>query len=273
MFRRGGASAGQAFPVSSHLGIYAAPGLYDLAFSYRDFDAETRFLLETFRRLRGRPARSFFELAAGPGRHALSAATRGIEVIALDLSPPMAAYALEKAARAGVALHYLVSDMTRFEAPGSFDLAACLLCSAGYLLTDDAWQSHLSSVRAALVPRGLYVLELTHPAELTGAITSHTSWRMRDELGELDIDWRGDPAEAAGGVWESSVTLIYRPADGSPAIRVEDAGRQRALELAEITRCAEASGFALAAVHGGFDEGLSLADPRANRMIIVLRKR
>jgi hypothetical protein len=106
--------------LSPHLAIYAAPGLYDLAFRYRDFEAETGFLRETFRRRRARAAMSFFELAAGPGGHALSAASAGLAVTALDLSAPMAAYTLQKAERTGVELRYLVAEMTR---------------SAGYMLT------------------------------------------------------------------------------------------------------------------------------------------
>jgi SAM-dependent methyltransferase len=256
--------------MSPHLAIYAAPGLYDLAFRYRDFEAETRFLREAFRRRRGRAATSFFELAAGPGGHALSAASAGLAVTALDLSAPMAAYTLQKAERAGVELRYLVADMTSFEPPGTFDLAACLLCSAGYLLTDDAVLSHLASVRAALAPEGLYVLELTHPAELGGDVKSNHSWRVRDELGELEIDWRGDPGRAIDGIWESHVTLLYRPTDGSPPTRVEDVARERGFTFEQVERFAERSGFAVEATFGGFDEALPLAGSRASRMLVVL---
>jgi hypothetical protein len=156
-----------------------------------------------------------------------------------------------------------------FDVVGSFDLAACMLCSAGYLLTDDAMLSHLASVRATLASEGLYVLELTHPAELSGDVKSNHSWRMRDERGELEIDWRGDPGKAIDGIWESHVTLLYRPTDGSPPTRVEDVARQRGFTFEQVERFAKRSGFAVE-VFGGFDESLQLADSRARRMIVVL---
>lgn len=258
--------------MPAHLGVYAAAGLYDLAFGYRDCEAETRFLLEAFRRRRGRAASSFFELAAGPGRHALAAARAGLAVTALDLSPQMAAYTLAKAEQEGVELEYLVADMTRFEPPGTFDLAACMLCSAGYLLTDDAVIAHLSSVRAALNPDGLYVLELTHPAELGGDARSNHSWRVRDGLGELEIAWNGDPGRAIDGIWESHVTLLYRPADGTPPTRVEDVARERGFSFEEVAQFAQRSGFTVDATFGGFDAALPLADPRASRMLVVLSR-
>lgn len=225
--------------------------------------------MDAYQRRRGRPAKTFFELAAGPGRHSLAAAAAGLTVTALDLSPEMAAYTKEKAARAGARLQYLVADMAHFEPPGTFDLAACLSCSASYLLSDTAVLSHLSSVRAALTPDGMYLLELTHPAELGGATKSKNTWRMSDARGEVQIDWGGQPV---AGVWESHVTLVYQPSDGAPPVRVEDDACQRGFTLEEATRFADRSGFALEATLGGFDEDLPLDDPRASRMLLLLRK-
>lgn len=258
--------------MASHFGIYAAAALYDLAFSYRDFEAETQFVLEAYRRRRGRSAKSLFELAAGPGRHALSAAAAGLAVTALDLSPHMAGYTRQKAEQAGVRLEYVVADMIDFEPPGTFDLAVCMLCSASYLLTDTAVLSHLACVRAALAADGMYLLELTHPAELSGTPKSKNSWRMRDARGELQIDWGGEPAKAVGGVWEAHATLLYQPFDGGPPVRVEDDARQRGFTFQEVARFAEQSGFAIEAALGAFDEGVPLEDPRANRMLLVLRR-
>lgn len=257
--------------MASHLGIYEAAALYDLAFSYRDFEAETRFILEAYRRRRGRAPTTLFELAAGPGRHALAAAAAGLSVAALDVSRQMAEYTRQKAELAGIHLDYRVADMSDFEPPGLFDLAICMLCSAGYLLSDTAVLSHLASVRAALEPDGMYLLELTHPTELSDARKSQSSWRMRDALGELHVDWSGDPSKAVNGIWESHAALVYQPFDGGPATRVEDRAQQRGFTLAELVSLAERSGFALEAALGGFDEGVALDDSSASRMMILLR--
>jgi SAM-dependent methyltransferase len=252
-----------------HRAIYRHAALYDLAFSYRDYASECGFLLDWYRARRGRAPRSFLELAAGPAGHALEMASAGLDVLALDLSPEMAAWAREKAERRGLDLPYLVADMAEFTAPVRFDLAACLLCSAGYLLTDQAFLSHLASVRSCLVPGGMYVLELTHPSELNGSIRSNTAWKMRHDGGELAIDWRGDPASAVDGVWWADVSFVYQPATGR-AVHFEDRASQRGFSYAQIVSLARRGGFEVEAAVGSFDENVELDDPRATRMIAML---
>ena len=55
--------------------IYSLPGLYDLAFGYRNFEFETSFLLKAHRTYSSNKegARSIIELAAGPARHSMTA--------------------------------------------------------------------------------------------------------------------------------------------------------------------------------------------------------
>ena len=117
---------------------------------------------------------------------------------------------------------------------------------------------------------GLYDLAFRYRDLLRGDAKSNHSWRVRDELGELEIDWRGDPGRAIDGIWESHVTLLYRPMDGSPPTRVEDVARERGFTFEQVQRLAETSGFAVEATFGGFDETLQLADSRAGRMLVVL---
>ena len=67
--------------------IYDAPTLYDAAFGFRDFEDEVDFLCaahEKHGNTGGAPSK-ILELAAGPARHAVEAASRGMEVKAVDL--------------------------------------------------------------------------------------------------------------------------------------------------------------------------------------------
>jgi len=257
--------------MASHSTIYEHAALYGLAFSYRDYAVESRWLREVYERRRGRAPRSFLELAAGPAGHAIEMLATGLEVVALDISPQMAAHARATAQARGLTLPYTVADMVDFSSPAAFDLVACLLCSASYLLTDEAVLSHFASVRASLAPDGIYLLELTHPSELVGSAKSNHTWRMRDAAGELEIAWGGDPARAVGGIWQADVRLVYRPFDGSTPVVVEDQARQRGFTHAEFVSLAQQSGFVVEATLGGFDESIELDSPKATRMIVLLR--
>ncbi len=161
--------------------------------------------------------------------------------------------------------------MTRFEAPRGFHLAACLLCSASYLLTQEAFLAHLRCVHAALVPDGMYVLELTHPSELTWQPRSNRAWKVRDGGGELEI-LCGDPARAVNGVWHADVRLCYRPSDGSAAVSIRDEADQRGYTFNELARLAEQTGFAIEVALGAFDEEIALNDAKAHRMLLALRR-
>ena len=255
----------------AHNAIYEHAALYDLAFSYRDYAVECACLRNIYERRRGRAPRTFLELAAGPAGHALEMLAKGLDVLALDLSPDMASYARRKANTRGLDLPYIVADMVDFTAPGTFDLAACLLCSASYLLTDDAVISHFRSVRKSLASDGMYILELTHPAELVGTSKTNSIWKMRDSAGELDVAWRGDPADAVGGVYRAEVSLLYRPFDGGSPSSVEDSASQRGFTHPEIVALAERSGFTVEATRGAFNENVALDSPKATRMIVVLK--
>jgi SAM-dependent methyltransferase len=241
-----------------------------LAFSYRDFAVESTCLRGIYERRRGRAPRSFLELAAGPAGHAFEMLSAGLDVMALDLAPDMAAYARSKADERGLVLPYAIADMIEFAPPGAFDLVACLLCSASYLLTDDAVLSHFASVRACLAGGGMYVLELTHPSELVGPRQTKSTWTMRDEAGELHVAWGGDPGAAIDGIWTAEVNLLYRPFDGSAPISVEDKAFQRGFTYSEVVDLAQRSGFSVEATLGGYDENVALDSPKATRMIVVL---
>ncbi|MCC7539707.1 MAG: class I SAM-dependent methyltransferase, partial [Deltaproteobacteria bacterium] len=107
----------------THRAIYAAPFVYDLAFSYRDIDRERTFLADVYERRRGRGPASFVELAAGPARHALAFAAMGIRSHAVDLSPEMVAYGRELADARNVHLAYERGDMRSFTLEAPVDLA------------------------------------------------------------------------------------------------------------------------------------------------------
>ncbi|MEO8180963.1 MAG: class I SAM-dependent methyltransferase [Deltaproteobacteria bacterium] len=255
--------------MMEHATIYDAAALYDLAFSYRDFPKETRFLRQLYAQRLGREPRSFLELAAGPARHALEMRAEGLDVAALDLSAAMAAHSQHRARERGLPFQYVVGDMTNFAFDRNFDLIACMLCSATYLLTDEQFQRHLSCVRAALADDGVYILELPHPDEASEAKTSER-WTMKDERGELSVEWC--EAAAENKLLTIDVRLEYRPRDGRPPQLVVDRGRQRDISEADLSQMARATGFVVSDVFGALDEAVALHDPKAWRMVAVLRK-
>jgi SAM-dependent methyltransferase len=277
-------------------GIYDEPELYELACAYRDVPAEAGALQAwcAAHFTGGAGAGSVLELAAGPAEHARELARRGLRATALDWSAAMCAYAAGRAKAGGVALDVVQADMRDFGIAGPdgalrlFDVAVTMLNSACHLFTLDDLVRHLTAVRAHLVPGGLYIVELAHPADFFAAEPRTSSeWTVDAPGVHADVHWggRGDRIDPLTQVTAEHMTITATAKDGT--IRtVSDVVPNRFWTLTEFTAAVALSnaladaaakpddprgGFELAATYGDFDETTPLESPTAWRMILVLR--
>ena len=289
-------------------GIYDEPELYELACAYRDIPAEATVLLTWcaihFRRSAGEHTdsgvRSVLELAAGPAEHARELARRGLRAATLDLSPAMCGYAAAQAKAAGVDLQVVQGDMRGFVVTGPggtpvlFDAAITMLNSVCHLFTLDDLVRHLTAVRANLVPGGLYIVELAHPADFFGSVPRTSSEWTTDAPGvHADVHWGGrtDQIDPLTQVTKEHMTITAAYDDGT--IRtVSDVVPNRFWTLTEFTAAialsnAQSAGpgaggasrpgapegrLDLVASYGDFDETTALDAPSAWRMILILRR-
>ena len=259
-------------------GIYDEPEFYEAACAYRDVPVEVSALLrwsEKHRVATAGPLRAVLELAAGPAEHARELARRGLDATALDLSPAMCARAGDLAAAAGVSLAVVQADMRDFSLPGRFDLAVTMLNSLCHLLTLDDMVQHLASVARHLVPGGLYVAELAHPADyLSAERRTSSEWSTDVRDGTVSVRWGGgrDEIDPITQVTREHVSVTYRKRGG--AVRtVTNVVPNRfwsATEMAAALRLA--GGLVPAASYGDFDADSPVDAPEAWRMILVLRR-
>ena len=178
-------------------------------------------------------------------------------------------------------------------AQAKFDAAVTMLNSACHLFTLDDLVRHLTAVRAHLVPGGLYVVELAHPADFFAADPRTSSeWTIDAGGVHADVHWggRGDRIDPLTQVTNEHMTITATAKDGT--IRtVSDVVPNRFWTLTEFTAAvtlantvalanaragaAEGSsgGFELVASYGDFDETTALDSPAAWRMVLILRRR
>jgi len=263
--------------VAERSELYDDPELYELAFSYRDVAAEVDVLEAWYQRGRGgRPTR-VLELAAGPSAHAIEFARRGAKVSALDGSHAMCAYAQRRGREEGVALDVVEADMVRFRIPRRrFDLAFVLLDSASHILDLDAMVSHMRAVGDHLAPGGLYVMEMSHPADfLAGSPKTQSRWRLTRGGAKVDVNFTSPIGafDTATQIWKCRISL-----------KVTEGGRQRVLRermtlrrwtAAELDASARLAGnVRVLGRHGSFDVDAPFGsgDPSEWRMISVLER-
>jgi SAM-dependent methyltransferase len=261
--------------MTIHQKLYQSADLYDLAFSYRDFEAEAKFLRDIYTLRRGNAPRSFLELAAGPARHALEMSKSGLNATGLDLVPEMAARGFALANARGVPLEYVVADMTNFALAAPVDLAACLLISATYLTTDVAFLDHLRCVYTALTPGGMYVLELPlHCDDMVHPETQHQpcrEWLMQDAHGTLSATWREEPRAPGSLTHTATAKLAYQPVAGS-TVELEEQATQREYRARDVVHLAEQAQFQVAGIWGDWDTGVALTNPDAWRLLVALER-
>ena len=267
-------------------GIYDEPELYQLACAYRDVPAEVSALLSWCGkhwqggRDRGGTGndggpRSVLELAAGPAEHALELARRGFRASALDRSAAMCGYAAAQAKAAGLELDVVEADMRDFSIEDRFDLAITMLNSLCHLFTLDDLVRHLTAVAAHLVPGGLYIAELAHPADYFAPVPRTSSeWTVERGGLRAQVRWGGgqDRIDPVSQITREHMTITAHGADGATRT-ISDVVPNRfwtATEIAAAIRLA--GGLMLAASYGDFDDMTALDDPAAWRMILVLRR-
>lgn len=273
-------------------GIYDEPELYQLACAYRDVQAEAGALLSWcanhwqgsdhwqssagWQGDEGADAgRSVLELAAGPAEHALELARRGLRATALDRSRAMCGYAATRAKAAGLDLDVVEGDMRDFAIPGRFDLAITMLNSVCHLFTLDDLIDHLTAVAAHLVPGGLYIAELAHPADYLAPVPRTSSeWTIEKDGLRAEVRWGGhqDRIDPVTQITPEHMSITAHAADGTVRT-VSDVVPNRFWTATELTAAIRlAGGFAVAGTYGDFDTTTMLDDPTAWRMIMVLRR-
>jgi SAM-dependent methyltransferase len=269
-------------------GIYDEPEIYVAACAYRTVPAEVDALLRWWRRHHGEGTPgSVLELAAGPAEHARELAARGVAATALDINPAMCAWAHAQAAEAGVPLTVVQADMRDFtlspscgplsssSGPARFELAITMLNSLCHLMTLDDLVAHLAAVARHLADGGLYLVELAHPADfLSGQPRTSDEWNTDVDGGRVTVRWGSarDHIDPVTQVTKEHVAVTYRKADGSERT-VTDVVPNRFWTATEVDAAVRlAGGFTMLACYGDFDVDVSIEDPRAWRMIFVLRR-
>jgi len=264
--------------VASDGSLYGDPRLYELAFSYRDIAAEVD-VLEAWcqRRQGGKRPRRVLELAAGPAAHAIEFARRATPAMALDSSPAMCAYAARRAKEQGVDLDVVQADMIRFRIPRRrFDLVLAMLDSAGHLLDLDTMVEHLRSVAAHLAPGGLYVIELSHPADFMGdAPKTQNRWRLTRDGTRVDVNFTSPPRSFDPVTQVSMSRISVRVTERGSARVVRDHIALRRWTATELDAAARLAGtLRVVERHGCFDVDapFGAGDPSEWRMISVLER-
>ena len=127
---------------------------YDLLYSWKDYDNESRIITGLIKRYRKSPGNSLLDVGCGTGKHIQHLAAR-FDCVGLDASEEM----LEQAKRNAKGVEFVRGDMVDFDLGRKFDVVLCLFSSIGYVRTYSRLARTLRNFARHLRDGGVVVIE------------------------------------------------------------------------------------------------------------------
>lgn len=259
--------------MAEHCNLYDRAMYYDVIFN-RDVSKEVQFVRDVYQKYAGGGIKSVLDVACGPGYHARAFAKEGVKAYGLDLRAEMLRYAEDEARKVGADVAWLEADMRTFKLPAPVDVAFCMFDGLDCLLTNDNLAKHFAAVAQNLTKNGLYIVDLSHPVEVSFGHYKKFHYTGKRDGVQVDIHWAtNDPHyDLATGV--ARVALEMHVDDHGKKLVVKDEADERLLYPQEISLLADLSrSLKVVGWYGAFDIRQPLDhSPSSVRMIGVLQK-
>eukprot|EP00958_Prasinococcus_capsulatus_P007218 scaffold668_cov385-Prasinococcus_capsulatus_cf.AAC.23 len=249
--------------------------------------------------------RLLLQLGAGPARHSIELAKKGLRCTCVDANENMVgghvrrtrslrmsnvlwllqvAYGTKIARAANVATKYVQQDMRSLElSPDTqHDFAFCLLGTFQHMLTNQDAVDCLRSAAQYLAEDGIMVIEVSHPQELfsLGDVSAEEWVRELEDGRVLSAQWGSpdDIFDPITQVRESNVAFSVETTGTEDAEMLESMVQvafQRMFTAQEMDALARASGvFTVVDMYGDMESKVDIGDvDNAFRMVVVLKKR
>lgn len=223
-------------------------------------------------------ASSVLELGCGSGRVLEAIAAHGVHATGLELDPAAieAAHARLDRAPADVKsrITLVQGDMARFDLGQRFDRIFIPFNGIYALLTAPRLASCLRSVRAHLLPGGLFAFD-AYAADEFHEYTRPEDYPEDRLEAVAEIEHEGEHLEVLEmSRWDRAkqridATYVYVAPDGS--VRHEQTIGHRYLRRKQLEPALEKAGFELVSVHGDYDG--APFDPSAGLLVVLARAR
>ena len=141
---------------------------YDIIYADKDYEKESDFLEQTFRKHSKNMPKAIIDVGCGTGGHAIPLAKRGYEITGIDASETMINLAKEKARKAGVKADFYRIDVSRLQLDKKFDACISMFAVISYLTDNKSISSSLSNIRNHIKKDSLFIFDFWYgPAVLS----------------------------------------------------------------------------------------------------------
>ena len=206
------------------------------------------------------------ELGCGTGNLTEILASRGYDMIGVDLSADMLDIAMEKREKSGRDILYLMQDMREFELYGTVRAAVSICDSMNYLQEEKDLLSTFMLVNNYLDPGGIFIFDL------------NTAYKYRELIGDTTI---AENREGASFIWENTWyeeekvneydLTIFAETENGLYQKFEETHFQRAYDLKTVKRLIAEAGMEFLAAYDAFTR--EPVRPDSERIYVIAREK
>jgi SAM-dependent methyltransferase len=229
---------------------------YHLLYSHRDEEEANQFMQNLLTKLAPSPQSRILDLACGKGRHAQFIATKGFDVIGIDLSENSIAEAL---LNSHSNLQFFEHDMRFPFRINYFDYVFNLFTSFGYFNSQRDEINTIKSIALDLKPNGKLVIDFFNAAKVVQMTAKCSEQKVIDGIA---FDWKKSIVDKS----------VIKEIDVNDAGLVHHYKEQvRLLELVDFENYFEQAGLKLVATFG--DYSLAPFDVNTSERLIMIAQK
>ena len=159
---------------------------YDKIMENVDYGRWADYVDRLFAFYESRPER-VLDVACGTGSTAILLAKKGYAMSGTDRAIEMLFGAREKARKRGIHLPLWQQDMRDLAVAKPYDAALCLYDSVNYIQTEEEMKQFFTRVSEALVPRGMFIFDVTTEHNIVKHFHKQT---FAESLDDFSYIWR-----------------------------------------------------------------------------------
>jgi SAM-dependent methyltransferase len=260
--------------VAEYNEFYQRAIYYDIVFN-RDVSREVKFVHDLFRHYAGRELRSVLDIACGPGYHARAFAKEGLRAVGLDLRGEMLKFADDQAKAEGVSIDWIEADMRYVRLDEPVDAALSMFDGIDALQSNEDLVAHFRCMADNLTPGGIYLLDISHPAETNYEIYGRYQYHGERDGVSVDIIWATNRPQFDYVTGVANVEMEMRVNDHGEEFVLRDTAQERLLCAGELVLLTElASAFNIVGWYGDFTMQQPFDhSPASRRMVCVMQKK
>lgn len=247
--------------------------IYDKINKDVDYVRWADFFEECFKRYLGEKPCLVLDLACGTGSMTLELASRGYDMIGIDLSSDMLGIAYERKFDAELEndVLFLCQDMREFELYGTVGAISCCLDSVNYLTGDGELDKCFSLAHNYLDPDGLFLFDVNTPYKFENVYAQNSYvYDEEDCDGDSFCIWQNF-YDKDTRICDFSLTVFEREKGGERYLRSDEQQSERCYSLEEISAALENNGFELLGVFSDFEFTPAEDAPRSERWYFAAR--